>query len=132
MNNYAEEQLKETIEKEYGFKRELIKEPALCGLWHVRFKVNGIKYYGWTAFSGALPQMAVEGRDAKYYDHETPVTEAYYEKCIKGRQVRILHAVDPQNGDWEDTEMRCEDQETAKRYIAGLENPDHYCYDFMT
>ena len=130
MNNYSEEQLREIIEREYGFKRELIKEPKLCGLWHVRFIVNGIKYYGWTAFYGAVPQIAVEGCTAKYYDHETPVTESYYEEYIKGKTVRILHAVDPKNGNWEDTGICCEDQETAKRYIAEQKNPDQYYYDF--
>ena len=130
MREYTEEQLKEIIEKEYGFNRKLIKKPVLLGLWHVRFMVNGIKYYGHTPFYGALPQLKVEGYDTDYFDHETPVTESYYERNIKGHKVRILHAVDPKNGNWEDTGMRCEDQETAKYYIAGLEHPEQYYYDF--
>lgn len=39
MTNYTEDQLKESIEKDYGFKKELIKNPVLCGLWHIRFEV---------------------------------------------------------------------------------------------
>ena len=39
---YSAEGLKESIERDYGFKRELIQNAELCGLWHIRFQVNEI------------------------------------------------------------------------------------------
>lgn len=39
MLNYSEEQLKESIEQDYGFKKCEIKNPKLTGLWFVKFEV---------------------------------------------------------------------------------------------
>lgn len=126
------EQLKETIEQYYGFKRELIQDPEQCGLWHVRFTVNGIRYYGSIAFFGALPTLKVEGYATQYFDNfDTPVTEDYYNQYIRGREIRILHTSDLDSGDWEDTGVRCQTQETAKKYIRQQKDPNRYMYDFL-
>lgn len=88
MQEYIEDQLKEIIENTFGFNKDLIENPVQTGLWHVRFEVNGIKYYGWIAHSGALPEIKVEGYTAKHYDFfGTPITEDYYNKFEKGEYI---------------------------------------------
>ena len=126
-----EEQLKETIEKYYGFKRELIQNPVQCGLWHVRFEVNGIKYYGSQPFYGALPMLNVTGYTAQYYDHDTPVTDDYYNCYLKDRPIRILYNTDPDSCDWTDTGVRFQTQDAAKEYISKRPDPNRYWYDFL-
>lgn len=130
MTKYTDEQLKESIEKDYGFKKELIKNPVLCGLWHIRFEVNGIKYYGWTAHAGALPQIGIEGYTAKYFDnHDTPITEDYYNRCIKDSKIVLFRYVG--KDDSEDMNIDFSSQEEAKEYISRLDNPKEYYYDFV-
>ena len=130
---YSAEGLKESIERDYGFKRELIQNAELCGLWHIRFQVNGIRYYGWTAHSGAVPQLEVEGHVSPYHDEKgTPVTEEYYNRHIKGHQARLIRFKEKEAGDdWEDTGIRFDSQEEAEKYIAGLEDGGNYGYDFL-
>lgn len=53
----SKEDLLDSIEELYGFKREQIKNPELCGCFHVDFEVNGILYSGSVAFHGAVPQL---------------------------------------------------------------------------
>ncbi len=129
---YKKDELMETIEKNYGFKKELIQNAELCGLWHVRFQVNGIRYYGWIAYSGAAPQLKVEGNVHPYHDEMgTPVTEEYYNRHIKGHQARLIYFKDKETGDWEDTGIRFAGQEEAEKYIDGLEDGQKYGYDFL-
>lgn len=127
---YTDEQLKECIEKDYGFKKELIKDPFLCGLWHIRFEVNGIKYYGYTSFAGALPQLNVEGYTYKHYDnHNTPVTDEYYNEHIKDATIVLKRYVG--EDDCEDMDVTFESQEKATTYISKLDHPEEYFYDFV-
>ena len=129
---YKKEELMETIEKNYGFKRELIQNAELCGLWHVRFQVNGIRYYGWTAYWGAAPQLKIEGYVNPYHDEMgTPVTEEYYNRHIKGHQARLIRIKDKETGYWEDTGIRFASQEVAEKYIDELEDGQNYRYDFL-
>lgn len=123
--------LKRTIEEYFGFKRELIQDVEQCGLWHVRFTVNGIRYYGWVAYHGATPQLSVEGYATKYYWHKTPVTEEYYKEFIEGHCIRLQHYVnmEAQDGDWEWLNQTFSNPEAAETYIAGLDNPREYTYD---
>lgn len=124
---YKKEELMETIEKNYGFKKELIQNAELCGLWHVRFQVNGIRYYGWIAHSGAIPQLKVEGNVHPYHDEMgTPVTEEYYNRHIKGRQARLLRFKDKDAWNYEDTGIRFACQEEAEKYIDELEDGQNY------
>lgn len=110
--------LLDSIEKHYGFKRELIQNPELCGCWFVQFEVNGIKYCGSIPFHGALPQLKVTGYTTKHYnEHGTPVEDWYYNEFINGKQARLLHCVDADAGDWEDTGIRFENQKEAEEYM---------------
>lgn len=65
MKQYTIEELQEIIAKDYGFQKELIKNPEVCGLWHIRFEVNGIELYGSTPYAGAAPRLKVTGYTAK-------------------------------------------------------------------
>lgn len=127
----TQEELIDSIEELFGFKKELIKNPEQVGLWHVRFCVNGIKYYGAISFHGALPTIMNDGYVTTHYYHDTPVEEWYYNKYIKGKQVRIIRFIDPENGDWEDTGIRCIDQEEAKERINNMNNPEKFWYDVV-
>lgn len=55
----TQEELIASIEKIFGLKKELIKNPQQVGLWHVRFSVNGIKYYGAIPFYGLIQQFVM-------------------------------------------------------------------------
>lgn len=128
-NGYnTQKELVQLISKYFGFKPELIKNPEKCGCWHVRFEVNGIKYWGSVAFHGALPTLGVNGYTTDKYYHETPVEDWYFDEFIKGKEVRILHYVDPDSGDWEDTGIRFSNQEAAKEYLKD-KNPKEFGYD---
>lgn len=127
----SEDDLKRNIEEYFGFKRELIQDVESCGLWHVRFTVNDIRYYGWVAYHGAVPQLSVAGYTTKYYWHKTPVTEEYYKKFIEGQCIRLVHYVnmESQDGDWEWQDRTFDNPEEAEEYIAGLNNPGEYTYE---
>ena len=87
------EELLESIEELYGFKRELIDNPEQWGLWVVRFTVNGIRYFGNISFHGAKPMLAVEGYTAKHYDHETPVEDWFWVRrkgLYRNRDIRKI------------------------------------------
>ena len=126
------EDLKDIIEQTYGFKRELIQSAEQDNLNSVTFQVNGILYFGWTAHAGAVPELKVTGNAAPYHDNRgTPVTERYYNECIKGHKARIIRFIDGECGDWEDTGIRFDSQEAAEEYLRGLVDPRDYCYDFL-
>lgn len=125
------EELIDSIHEFYGFKKDLIKNPAQHGLWHVSFEVNGINYTGACSFHGALPTLTVVGYTTKKYYHDTPVEDWYYKEFIEEKQVKIMRVIDAESGDWEDTGIRCKDQEEAKKYISGLKNPKEYWYDIV-
>lgn len=127
----TEEQMINAIERDYGFKRELIKNPRLCGLWHVRFEVNGIEYYGSTPYHGAKPCLSVQGYTAKHYWHGTPITDEYYEKYIKGEKIEIEHCIDREAGDWERIGIFFDTVEEAEEYILQLSNSKDYSYDLV-
>ena len=127
----TQEELIESIEKLFGFKKNLIKSPEQVGLWHVSFCVNGIKYYGSIPFYGARPTIKSAGYTTTHYDHDTPVEEWYYNKYIKDKPVRIIKSINSENGDWEDTGIRCKDQEAAKERISGMNNPENFWYDIV-
>lgn len=114
-----------SIEEKYGFKRELIRNPELCGLWFVRFEVNGIKYIGSIPFHGALPQLKVTGYITEHYnENSTPVEDWYYEEFIKDKQARLLRCIDAEAGDWEDTGIRFKNQEEVEEYMSNLDEND--------
>lgn len=127
--NYTEKQLKESISKDYGFNLNLIKNPELCGLWHIRFEVNGIKYYGCTCHAGALPQISVDGYTTKHYFHGTPITDEWYNEFIKDKKIKLLKAIDRENGDWEETDITLDTVEEMEQYINKLPKPENYYYD---
>lgn len=129
----TEGQMIEVIERDYGFKRELIKNPRLCGLWHVRFEVNGILYYGSTPYHGAKPCLSVQGYIAKHYWHGTPITDEYYEEVIKGNKIEIIHYIDAgnDNGDWERTGIIFDTVEEAEAYISQLPNAKDYSHELV-
>lgn len=127
----TEEELIASIEEYFGFKKELIKNPEQCGLWHVSFEVNGIKYYGAISYHGALPTIAVKGYTTEHYYHDTPVEDWYYNEYIKDKEVMIARYLDRENGDWEDTGIRCKDQEEAKERIKKMSKPEEYWYEIV-
>ena len=125
------ENLLNSIEKCYGFKRELIENPELCGCWFVRFEVNGIKYSGGISFHGALPQLQIIGNTAPYYNESgTPVEDWYYNEYIKDKEARLLRCIDPDDGDWEDTGIRFQNQKEAEEYMNSLEKKDLPFYQY--
>jgi hypothetical protein len=129
MEKYTEDQLKEVIEKDYGFKKELVMNPVLRGLWQIQFEVNGIKYYGSTPYAGALPQLRIGGYTAKYYDnYDAPVSEEYYIEYIKNKKIVLRHCIGEDC--WEDINIPFQSQEEVKEYISKMDNPNDYSYDF--
>ncbi len=127
------ENLLDEIEKYYGFKRELIRNPEQCGLWFVRFEVNGIKYSGNISFHGALPQLEVSGHTTNTFnEYGTPVEDWYYNEFIKGKRARLRH-VDEETGEWEDTGIEFKDQKQAEAYMNGLNEKDlpYYMYEMI-
>lgn len=124
----SETEIKEAIAKTFGFKKELIKNASLCGLWHVRFEVNDIRFYGWIPYHGAVPQISVEGYNTKYYWHGTPVTEAYYKELIEGKTIR-LYRYNATKDDWEWMDKTFTSPKEAEEYIRGMESPEKYNYD---
>lgn len=131
MQKYTEEELKNWVEETYGFKKELIQNPELCGMWFVQFEVNEIQYIGWVSFAGALPQIRCLGEKATYHNnHNTPVTEEYYNEYIKGKRIFLTHCIDRDGGDREKTNVEFKSQEEAEAYIKNLEDFYDYGYDF--
>ncbi len=124
-----EQEVINSIEKIYGFKKELIKNVEICGLWHVRFTVNSMKYYGCITFAGAEPLLEVEGYTYQYYWHKAPVTEEYYNKFIKGKIISLKRCVDAESGEWEWMEKTFTTEEAAETYIKTLDNSFMYDYD---
>lgn len=118
------------IEKYYGFKKELIKDVEPCGLWQVRFRVNGIKYYGSVSYYGAEPMLTIEGYVTPYYWHGTPITEEYYNNFIKGNIIRLqyLHR-EKEDGSWEWLNETFSTPEEAEAYISTMSNSENYSYD---
>ena len=127
----TKEELLDSIEELYGFQRELICNPVQCGLWMVRFTVNGIRFVGGISFHGAKPVLAVDGYSAEHYDHETPVEDWYWEEVLKDKKIRIYRITDRMSGDWVDTGIRCDTQKEAKRIIQEQGHPEDYGYDFV-
>lgn len=131
MYRIKEEDLLDSIEEIYGFKRELIKNPEPCGCWFVRFEVNGILYSGSIPFHGAVPQLRVTGYTAKYHDpHGTPVRDWYYEEYITDKPARLLRCVNLDDGAWEDTGIRFKNQEEAEEYINNLDKKDALVFQY--
>lgn len=123
--------LVDSISELFGFKRELIEDAEQCGLWHVRFKVNGIKYYGWVAYHGAVPQISVDGYSSPYRWKGTPVTEEYYNEFISGKSIRLIEYIDRETGDWKWLDIYFSTPEEAEHYISTLEKPMNYTYDIF-
>lgn len=122
--------LKKSIEKLFGFNAELIESAEQCGLWHVRFIVNGIKYYGGVSYHGALPQLSVEGYTSPYYWHGTPVTAEFYSEFIEGKCIRLLDLHrELEDGSWEWMDEYFSTPQEAEEYISKLEKPESYSYD---
>lgn len=127
----TQEELINSIERCFGFKRELIKNPQQLGLWFVHFEVNGIIYAGSICFHGALPMINQIGYVTTHYYRDIPIEDWYFEEFIKGKLVKIMKCIDPDNGDWEDTGIRCKDQEEAKIRISNMDEPEKYGYDIL-
>ena len=117
------------IEEYYGFKKELISNVKICGLWHVKFTVNNVNYYGCVSHAGAEPMLMVEGYSYPYYWRGIPVTEAYYKEFIEGRTIHLEKCIDEESGEWEYQEITFETPEEAEAYIKTLDNPRIYNYD---
>lgn len=133
MEKVKKEELLDSIEEKYGFKRELIKNPELHGLWFVSFEVKGIRYNGNISFHGALPQIHVSGYAAEHYNEcGTPVEDWYYDEFIKEKKARLLYCADL-DGEWEDTGIRFKDQREAQKYMDNLDkgNISHYMYEMI-
>lgn len=128
---YSKTELQECISKDYGFQKELIENPEVCGLWHVRFEVNGIQYYGSTPYYGAAPRLNVCGYTAKHTWHGGPITDEYYEEIIKGHKLILTHCVNLEDGDWEQLPIMFETVEEAEKYILELEHPEMYSYELL-
>lgn len=124
-------ELQEIISETYGFQKELIKNPEVCGLWHVRFEVNGIMFYGSTPYYGAKPCLKVTGYNTKHFWRGTPITEEYYEEHIKGKQLVLRHCLDIEAGEWESMPMRFNTVEEAEEYISDLKHPEFYSYELV-
>ena len=124
--------LKQSISRLYGFQEELIENPELCGLWHVRFSVNKINYYGYIAHTGAEPCLKVTGYSYEYYDHELPVTEEYYNEFIKDKKLRLLKRKELEDGDfeWDDTGIRFTSVDEYNKFIETSNNGCNYEYDY--
>lgn len=127
----SESSLKESIEKYYGFKKELICNVEQTGLWHVHFEVNGIKYYGWIAHAGALPQLKVLGSTNIYYWQSVPVTEDFYKECIEGHTIVLQHCINADTGEWENLGITFSTPADADKYIKQLDDPTMYNYDII-
>ena len=121
---------KKAISEYYGFKEELIEDVESCGLWHVRFTVNHIKYYGCVCHAGAEPLLSVEGTDYQYWDHNLPVTEEYYNQFIAGKRMYIRYAVEPDAGEWIRTGDVFVDLCECKAFIQRKPNPDRWDYEY--
>lgn len=124
--------LKQSISRLYGFQEDLIENPELCGLWHVRFSVNKINYYGYIAHTGAEPCLKVEGYSYKYYDHNLPVKEDYYNEFIKGRKLRLFKIVKLEDDDTaqEDTGIRFDSIDEYNKFIEASNDGCKYDYDY--
>lgn len=128
------EKILDSIESSYGFKRDLIKNPELCGLWFVNFEVNGIEYRGSIPFHGALPTLHVHGYLTEHYDENgSPVEDWYYEKYIKGKKARLMRCVDADAGEWKDTGIQFKNQKEADEYMQHLEKEElpNYQYEMI-
>lgn len=129
MKRYSKKELQEIIARDYGFQKELIEKPEVCGLWHVRFEVRGIRYYGSIPYYGAAPRLMINGYTAKHTWHWGPITDEYYEEVIKGHKLVLTHCVDLEAGGWESCSERFNTVDEAEKYIAGLEHPETYSYE---
>lgn len=131
MNNMeSKENLTDWIEESFGFKKELIENPELCGLWHVRFTVGSICYYGYVPYHGALPQLKVVGDTYKHHWKGTPVTEEYYEEFVKNEPIKLMRCVDLEAGDWKYTGKEFQTEEEAIEYIGCMSEADQTEYDY--
>lgn len=126
-----QEELIASIEKIFGFKKELIENPQQVGLWHVKFSVNGIKYHGSIPFHGAHPTLHNDGYITPYYYKDTPLEEWYYNTYIKGKPIMISKIINSESGDWEDTGIRCNDEGEAKKRISSMDNPENFWYEIV-
>ena len=129
MEKYSKAELQELIAKVYGFERKLIEKPEVCGLWHVRFEVNGIQYYGSIPYYGAAPRLMVDGYTAKHTWHGGPITDEYYEEVIKGHKLVLMHCIDLEAGDWEQLSNLFDTVDEVEEYIAQLDHPESYSYE---
>ena len=119
----------DTISKYYGFKKELITDIEMCGLWYVKFTVNNIRYYGSVCYYGALPMLSVAGYCHKYSWHGVPVTEEYYKRHIEGRTLYLRTCVDEDAGEWIWLDVTFKSVEEAEEFIKSRKNPAIYDYD---
>lgn len=131
MKRYSKKELQEIIARDYGFQKKLIEKPEVCGLWHVRFEVRGIRYYGSTPYHGAAPRLMIDGYAAKHTWHGGPITDEYYEEVIKGHKLVLTHWIDfnSEVGDWERCPEWFNTVDEAEKYIAELEHPEMYSYE---
>lgn len=129
MKEYSKAELQELIAKDYGFERKLIEKPEVCGMWHVRFEVNGIQYYGSTPYYGAASRLMVDGYTAKHTWHGGPITDEYYEEVIKGHKLVLMHCIDLEAGDWEQLSNLFDTVDEVEEYIAQLDHPESYSYE---
>lgn len=129
MEKYSKTELQELIAKDYGFEKELIENPEVCGLWHVRFEVKEIRYYGSIPYHGAAPRLMVNGYTAKHTWHGGPITDEYYEEVIKGHKLVLTHCIDLDAGDWEELTNLFDTVDAAEEYIAQLDHPESYSYE---
>lgn len=135
MDNYTPSQLKDSIEKDYGFKRELIMNPVSHGLWCILFEVLGVKYCGSIPFAGALPMPKVVGFSHLYYQNKIPVTKDFYNEYIKDKRIVLRKFVPykkdtPENGEWRSADIEFSSQDEANTYIDKLDNSQFYDYEF--
>lgn len=66
-----------------------------------------------------------------YYYKDNPLEEWYYNTYIKGRPIMILKIINSESGEWEDTGIRCNNEDKAKKIISSMNNPENFWYKIV-
>lgn len=124
------EKIVEMIERDFGFKKELVEDIRELGIGIFQFTVKGIKYRCWRYQTGVLPQISVvvEGYTSEHTWQGCPVTNEFYDTYVKGRKIRVYKCVGEERTNT-DTGIAVDDEEAAIDYINKQKNPEDYFYD---
>ena len=65
-----EGQVKQEIQKVFGFPLEIIERAVKTGAWQVYFQIKGITYYGWITDMRNHPKIqTVDGEVWNWFDY---------------------------------------------------------------